>query len=192
MSKALQEAAQSLEPKIVKISEELSCELNDVEWQNKARELAEAHKEVAHQEQRKKDVMKELGHDVSIAKSKESKLADIVSTRRELRDVTVVVKYDYDLGQVSRTRTDTGEIISTRDMTDSERQEQLEMFVDANEVIEARHEEEADDDDPEAEAPAPKVVTAPTPAPVPVDETVEGTDIEDDEDWGELEGEINA
>lgn len=145
MGKELAKAAQGLEPKIVKITEELSCELNDVEWQNRARELADAHKEVAIQEQRKKDITKELGHDVSMAKTKESKLADTVATKRELRDVTVQVKYDYELGTVEKTRTDTGEIISTREMTDNERQAELDLnatVTDANDAIEARHGEE--------------------------------------------------
>jgi hypothetical protein len=135
---AIAEAAKGLEPKIVKVSEELSCELNELEWTAKARELADAHREVAQQEQRKKDVVKELGHDVSMAKTRESKLADIVATRREQRDVTVEVKYDYELGTVTKTRTDTDEVITTREMTDNERQAQLDL-VDANDVIEGRH-----------------------------------------------------
>lgn len=146
MAKALQEAAKGLEPKVVKISEELSCELNEVEWTNAARELADAHKEVAHQEQRKKDITKELSHDVGIAKAKESKLADVVATRRELREVTVEVKYDYELGTVTKTRTDTGEVITEREMTDNERQAELD-FHDANDVIEeTRAAERAEDD----------------------------------------------
>lgn len=146
MGKGLQEAAKGLEPKIVKISEELSCELNEMEWQNAARDLADAHKEVATQEQRKKDITKELTHDVDIAKAKRNKLADAVSTRRELRDVTVEVKYDYELGTVTRTRTDTNEEISSREMTDQERQAELD-FHDANDVIEdARAEERAADE----------------------------------------------
>lgn len=143
MAKELQKPAEGLEPKIIKVSEELSCELNEVEWQNRARELAEAHKEVAHQEQRRKDIMKELGHDVSMAKTKESKLADTVATRRELRDVTVEVKYDYELGTVTKTRTDTNEVISEREMTDSERQSELD-FQDANKFIEDARAEERD------------------------------------------------
>lgn len=66
MGKGLQTAAAGLEPKVVKISEELSCELNELEWQNAARDLADAHKEVAVQEQRKKDITKELTHDVDL------------------------------------------------------------------------------------------------------------------------------
>lgn len=151
MGKGLQEAAKGLEPEVVKISEELSCELNELEWQNAARDLADAHKEVAVQEQRKKDITKELTHDVDLAKAKRNKLADAVSTRRELRDVTVEVKYDYELGTVTKTRTDTDEVISSREMTDQERQAELD-FHDANDVIEEgraaeRAADEADDID---------------------------------------------
>lgn len=128
-------------PKVVKVAEELSCELNDVEWQNRARELAQAHKETEQQKERKKSVMAELGADVKIAEAKETKLANIVATKSEQRDVTVEIKYDYEKGRVSKTRTDTGEEIDNREMTDDERQSQLE-FVDANDVIESRHEEE--------------------------------------------------
>lgn len=151
MAKGLQEAAKGLEPKVVKISEELSCELNDLQWQNASRDLADAHKEVGVQEQRKKDINKELTHDVDLAKAKRNKLADMVSTKRELREVTVEVKYDYELGTVTKTRTDTDEVISSREMTDQERQAELD-FKDANEVIEEgraaeRAADEADDID---------------------------------------------
>lgn len=138
--KALAVAAEALPPKIVKTSEELSCELNDVEWQNRARDLAEANQEVEIQEQRKKDINKELSADVSTAKSKASKLTTIVATRREQRDVTVVIKYDYELGRVTKTRTDNNEVLSDREMTDDERQQQLDL-QDANSFIEGRHEE---------------------------------------------------
>ncbi len=65
-------------PKIVKVAEELSCELNEVEWQNRARELAQAHKETEQQKERKKSVMAELGADVKIAEAKETKLANLL------------------------------------------------------------------------------------------------------------------
>lgn len=140
----LKEAAKGLEPKVVKISEELSCELNEMEWQNASRDLADAHKEVGVQEQRKKDINKELTHDVDLAKAKRNKLADMVSTRRELRDVTVEVKYDYELGTVTKTRTDTEEVISSREMTDQERQAELDLYQDA--IEDARAEERAEED----------------------------------------------
>lgn len=188
-SKALAASSKGLAPKVVKISEELSCELNDVEWNNRARELAEAHKEVSRQEDRKKTVTAGINNDVKIAKAKESKLADIVATREEQREVTVEIKYDYELGTVSKTRTDTGEVISDREMTDDERQVELELH-DANDVIESRHKEVAvpelvvdfldeseEDDDTEDFGEGD----------LPADTDEEKAKDEADDGWGELE-----
>lgn len=134
-------STEGIPPKVTKIAEELSCDLNDVEWNNRAKELADAHRETIAMSERKKSVMAELNADLKIAEAKETKLANIVATRSERRDVTVEVKYDYELGSVTKTRTDTGEIVSEREMTDNERQAELEL-VDANNFIESRHEAE--------------------------------------------------
>lgn len=109
-------------PKIEKVTEELSCELNQVEWDNRAREMAEAQEKAEAEEQRKKDVTKQLNADVAVAKNKVSKFANIVATRREQRDVIVEVKYDYEKGMVTKIRTDTNETIHSREMTTTERQ----------------------------------------------------------------------
>lgn len=114
-----------LEPKVVKDKMELSCDLNDVEWQNRARELAEAHKAVEEQNQRKKDVMAELNADIKLAATKESKLANIVATRREQREVVVETVHDYESGIITTRRTDTDEVIGRREMTTNERQQGL-------------------------------------------------------------------
>lgn len=144
--------------KIEKVSEELMCKLNEVEWQNRATELAEAHAKVDEIEQHRKNVMADLGADVKTAKAKETKLANAVATRSELREVTVEVTYDYEAGLVRKVRTDTKEEISSREMTTSERQAGLfdNEAVDANDFIESRHEEAQDgvESQPEdAEAP---------------------------------------
>ena len=82
--------------------------------------------------------MAELNSDVKAAEARETKLANIVATRTERREVTVEVKYDYELSRVIRSRTDTGEVISDREMTSDEKQQEL---FDANDIIESRHEE---------------------------------------------------
>lgn len=131
--------------KTEKVSQELSCQLNQVQWQNRATELAEAQRKAEQEEQRKKDVMKEIGADVARAKSLVSKLANIVSTRHEQRDVTVEVTYDYEKGLVTEVRTDTQEQVSQREMTTNERQSGLfdnENRVSANDIIENRHKDE--------------------------------------------------
>lgn len=129
--------------KIEKVSEELSCELNDVEWSNRAREFADAQRATEAMKNRKKSVMAELNADLKVAEAKEDKLASIVANKREQREVTVDVKYDYEKGLVTKTRTDTKEAISTREMTTSERQGGLfeETQTDADTFIEERHED---------------------------------------------------
>lgn len=135
---------EGIPPKVEKITEELSCELNSVEWQNRAEDLADAQKAAEEMEERKKSVMADLNSDLKTAKLKVSKLARVVASKRELRDVTVEVVYDYEKGIVTKTRTDNKEVISTRNMTTSERQSGLfdEEYTDANDVIEGRHEQE--------------------------------------------------
>lgn len=129
--------------KVEKVTQELSCKLNDVEWNNRANELADAHRKTISEEQRKKDVAAEIGADVKAAKANENKLATIVATRREQREVVVEVTHDYVKGMVRKVRTDTKEEIDSREMTTTERQSSLfeEEGVDANDVIESRHED---------------------------------------------------
>lgn len=134
---------EGIPPKIVKQTEELSCELNPVEWNNRAQDLADAQKSAEELEERKKAVVSDLNSDLKTAKLKVSKLARVVANRRETREVTVEVKYDYDLGVVIKTRTDNNEEISRRDMTTQEKQSELDL-IDANNFIESRHEEASD------------------------------------------------
>ena len=140
--------------KVEKVSEELSCKLNDVEWNNRAGELADAINKHESEVQRKKDVMKQINADVGKAAATVSKLGNIVATHREQRDVTVEVTYDYEKGLVTKVRTDTKEEVGSREMTTNERQAGLfdEMAEDANDVIESRH--EAEDAPAEPEKPA--------------------------------------
>lgn len=134
-------ATESIPPKVIKMTEELSCDLNEVQWQNRAREMADAQERAEKEEQRKKDVTKQLNADVAVAKNKVSKLASVVATRREQREVVVEITYDYEKGTVSKRRTDTDEVIDSREMTDNERQGELDL-LDANAFIADRHEKE--------------------------------------------------
>jgi len=64
-------STEGIPPKVIKIAEELSCDLNDVEWNGRARELADAHRETIAMSERKKSVMAELNADLKIAEAKE-------------------------------------------------------------------------------------------------------------------------
>lgn len=120
-------------PEVTKVTEELSTKLNDVEWNNRANELADAIRDTNEQKERKKSIMAELNADVKAAEAKQTKLASIVANRREQRDVTVEVTKDFETGFVTRKRTDTNEEIGRREMTTLERQGSL---IDANDFIE--------------------------------------------------------
>ena len=124
---------EGIPPEITKVTEELSTKLNDVEWNNRANELADAIRDTNEQKERKKSIMSELNADVKTAEAKQTKLASIVANRREQREVTVEVTKDFELGFVIRKRTDTNEEISRREMTTLERQGSL---MDANDFIE--------------------------------------------------------
>ncbi len=151
---AIMKASEDLDVKIVKDAEDLSCKLTEEEWADRARELSAAHQETEAQEERKKSITAELNADLKIAKAKQSKLANIVATWSERREVTVETKYDYRLGIVTKTRTDTDEMISSREMTDNERQLELDLgSVDANTFIEQERQKERDLDDADLVAP---------------------------------------
>lgn len=134
--------------KVEKVSEELSCELNTVEWNNRAHELADAHAATEAMKNRKKSIMAELNADLKSAEAKETKLSNIVSTNREQREVTVEVTYNYETGMVKKIRTDSKEEISSREMTTTERQTGLfdNEAVDADKLIESRHDDEDGND----------------------------------------------
>jgi hypothetical protein len=144
MAKTKQLVQEMIPPKIVKTTEDLMCDLNPVEWTNRASSLADANRQVDFLEDRKKSVVADMNSDIKVAKLHAAKLTNVVANHRELREVTVEVKYDYELGLVTKTRTDTKEVVSSREMTTEERQSELEL-VDANNFIESRHETPADE-----------------------------------------------
>lgn len=113
----------SLAPfKIKKVSEKLPCQLTDEERLNFGDMMATASQDVDAAESTKKSAVKQLNYEIQEAKTERDRLARIVNSRTEYRDVTVSVRYDYESGKVIKTRTDTGEIIEDRWMTDEEKQ----------------------------------------------------------------------
>lgn len=121
------------EPVFKHVSEELTCDLSHEEWRDRANQLSEAHRKTNQMKEDKKAVMASMNSDLKSAEAEETRLANVVATHKERRDVTVKVKYDYDLGLVTRVRTDTEEVIGERKMNDDERQSSL---MDADDFIE--------------------------------------------------------
>lgn len=77
---------------------------------------------------------KQMKEDLDALLSKQRVLAKTIRQREEDRDVDVEIVFDYDLLQVREVRTDTGEMLASRTMTDAERQRELPGMVAA-----ARH-----------------------------------------------------
>lgn len=111
--------------KVKRVSDSLPCRLTDEERLDFADALAEADQAVENAENAKKAAMKNHNYEVQLAQTRRSKLASIVASKTEYREVTVEEKWDYQNDKFTRTRTDTGEVIVSRRLNDDERQTQL-------------------------------------------------------------------
>lgn len=105
-----------------KIGKYLPVMLTDDERLEKADELAEASQAVDNANANKRYVLSQMQTEIKTAEARREKLAGIVSSKREYREVTVEVQFDFEKGEYREIRTDTGELVTQRSMTDDERQ----------------------------------------------------------------------
>ncbi len=112
--------------KVRKITKDLSCELTSDELKDRARDLAEAVKSVIRSENAKKSALQSYNAEIQMAEAKRDRLSNVVGSGAEYREVIVERIHDYKKNVVLEVRTDTGETISSREMTDKEKQ--LEIF----------------------------------------------------------------
>jgi hypothetical protein len=111
--------------KIKRTSMNLACHLTKKERIEFADALGEASKAVDEAEAVKKSAKKRLDS----AKDNHDRLATIVASGIEYRDVEIEERFDLDKGIYTSVRTDTGEITFERPLTDHERQT---TFVEAD------------------------------------------------------------
>ena len=160
---------EKVEPKVTKTTEELPCKLNEVEWNSRVHDLTDAYTGLQEKQEKKKAMMTQMNADIKGAEAKHAKLSNVVATRQETREVTVETIFDYEEGTVTRKRTDTGEVLTTREMIDAERQGRL---IDADDFISsARDEERKADEAAEVEG--------------------DGTEVDDEIDDDELDDELD-
>ena len=107
--------------------QKLVCDLNDTEVQNYSNELARLVTEQAEIEAEKKEVMSDFAAKINKAIADCRVLSRKVSTRKEERQTECDYEYDYVRGTVYTIRIDTGVTISSRKLTDDERQERLDF-----------------------------------------------------------------
>lgn len=105
----------------------LPCRLNDEELLKAGGDLATAVQDLAAEEGRQADIKASMKAKVTEIEARRTQLAIKVSRKEEHRDVEVDIWHDYQRAVVQEIRRDTGEIISTRVMSDAERQQALPM-----------------------------------------------------------------
>ena len=102
-------------------TKKLPVKLTDIEVLAKGSELASTIQEVGSEEESQKNLKDQMKAKLSELAARQTRLAIIVATRTEYRDVEVQVEGTED-GQIREVRLDTGEIMLTRPPRDDERQ----------------------------------------------------------------------
>ena len=103
----------------------LACLLTANELREAGHDLATVVQDIAGEVDRQVDIKAQMKARLAELEAKKSQLAIKVSRREEHRDVEVTIATCYDDGVEIRTRTDSGEVISTRALRDDERQPRL-------------------------------------------------------------------
>lgn len=103
------------------------CALDDRELADRSKRLAELCNAIKLELTAQDDQKREMKLRLAKLEADRELLADVVYSRRETRDVEVEYRADDRAGTVTISRTDTGEILSTRGMTNEERQISMSM-----------------------------------------------------------------
>lgn len=108
-----------------KLTRNLPCRLTDEELLARADDLSVVVQETTAEEGRQTDVKAQMKARLTELDARKTRLAITIGRKEEYRDVEVELKADIQAGTVTIYRTDTGESIETRPMTEHERQTSL-------------------------------------------------------------------
>ena len=114
------------------IKDVLPVKLTDEERMQRADALANALQSINDAKMKKKRIVKDLDKEIAEVEQEAVELRDAVATGREYREVIVHRVMDWEKATVTEHRTDTGEVLRSRGMTDEERQSSLLDDSDAN------------------------------------------------------------
>jgi len=106
-------------------SKDLPCVLSDDEWHARASDLAACIDDIANEEGRQANLKSQMKAALAELDARKHRLASVVRAGVEYREVTVELRAEWAAGVAVEVRTDTGESMSTRALTDSERQPSL-------------------------------------------------------------------
>ena len=111
--------------KTVPFETSLKCELTESELLTKGASMADAQEQLANFENEAKTVAGQFKAKIDEQKARLASLASTVRSKAEYRAVKRRRNMFYDTGMVQEVRLDTMEIITTREMTENEKQLQL-------------------------------------------------------------------
>lgn len=114
-----------------KVTRNLPCRLTEGELLARADDLSVVVQETTAEEGRQTDVKAQMKARLTELDARKTRLAITIGRKEEYRDVEVEHLADLQAGTVSVIRTDTGESIETRPMTEQERQTSLPLEVPA-------------------------------------------------------------
>lgn len=106
-------------------SRRLLCTLTPAELQATGAKLAEACEDITNETAAQTDIKAQLKSKLAGLEARRNELASIVRRKADYKDVAVNVFHDYTRAIVDEIRTDTGEVLVSRAMTDAERQAKL-------------------------------------------------------------------
>ena len=109
------------------ITKFLPCKLTDQELLDYGAELGSTIQDISAEEARQTSMKTELKARMTALEAKSAELSTKITRQEELRDVKVEPRLDFKAGIYREVRTDTGEVIRERPITDDERQEELEI-----------------------------------------------------------------
>ena len=111
------------EPKV--FTRHLICKLTESEWTARAGECAKSVGDLAEEEKRQADQKAQMKATLTDIERRVSELSTAVIRREEYRDVECIEEIALDENRVLTVRTDTGEVLGRRPLTDEERQEPI-------------------------------------------------------------------
>lgn len=114
----------------ITITKDLLCKLTDKEIFAAGKQLAGFRSKERELDDRKKRMSADLAAEDKTIQAEISKISQVVSTGEETRQVKCRWEYDWEAGKKHLRRLDTEEIIQEVDITDAEKQEELDMKQD--------------------------------------------------------------
>lgn len=107
------------------VTRRLLCTLTPTELQTQGAKLAEACEDIHNEMQAQTDIKAQLKSKLTSLESNRDAIASVVRRKADYKDVPVNIFHDYTRAIVDEIRTDTGEVLVSRAMSDHERQAKL-------------------------------------------------------------------